>query len=250
MTLPTRSSLATTTALVLALASPLVAQQTADAVAPEAATDTTTAFGRLSQAATDALILKGAGTPVEADDWMVAAANPLAVQAGARVLGEGGTAADAMVADHADGQLGAVAVPMLVRNRGTFDRSLDLSPFQLAALAAFVGVQVYGTLGAYVLREEYAGVETLTDAFYYIVVTGTTVGYGDIAPQTVLGQTIAALLMILGYGIIAVPTGIVTAELAEASRRRRSRLTCPGCGRQGHDEDAEYCKTCGARLRD
>ena len=74
------------------------AQQTADAVAPEAVTDTTTAYGGLSQAATDALILKGAGRPVEAQEWMVTAAHPLAVEAGARVLREGGTAADAMVA--------------------------------------------------------------------------------------------------------------------------------------------------------
>src|SRR6056297_2285477 len=93
-----RTPLAVSAALVLGSLAPAVAQQTADAVAPEAATDTTTAFGGLSQAATDALVLKGAGTPVEAEDWMVVAANPLAVEAGARVLREGGTAADALVA--------------------------------------------------------------------------------------------------------------------------------------------------------
>ncbi len=93
-----RTPLAVSAALVLGSLAPAAAQQTADAVAPEAATDTTTAFGGLSQAATDALVLKGAGTPVEAEDWMVVAANPLAVEAGARVLREGGTAADAMVA--------------------------------------------------------------------------------------------------------------------------------------------------------
>ncbi len=98
MMFQSRTALTLSAALAFAVASATTAQQTADAVAPEAATDTTTAFGGLSQAATDALILKGAGRPVEAEDWMVAAANPMAVEAGARVLREGGTAADAMVA--------------------------------------------------------------------------------------------------------------------------------------------------------
>ena len=93
----TGSIVAATLAFVLAC-SPAFAQQTADAVAPEAATRTGTAFGSLSDAAIAALAAKDAGNPVEAQNWMVAAANPLAVEAGARVLREGGTAADAMVA--------------------------------------------------------------------------------------------------------------------------------------------------------
>ena len=97
MSYENRSVLAVTLALVLA-STPAVAQQSADAVAPEAATETGTAFGALSDAAIAALTAKDAGTPVAAQDWMVAAANPLAVEAGARVLREGGTAADAMVA--------------------------------------------------------------------------------------------------------------------------------------------------------
>jgi voltage-gated potassium channel len=70
---------------------------------------------------------------------------------------------------------------------------------------------------------------------------------GDIAPRTPLGQLLAALLMILGYGIIAVPTGIVTVELANAARAV-SRQACPACGAEGHDMDAGHCKYCGARL--
>jgi len=82
---------------------------------------------------------------------------------------------------------------------------------------------------------------------YWAVVTMTTVGYGDIAPKTGLGQLLAALLMILGYAIIAVPTGIVSAELAR-THRPVFRQACPGCGGEGHDVDAAHCKYCGAPL--
>lgn len=85
---------------------------------------------------------------------------------------------------------------------------------------------------------------------YWAIVTMTTVGYGDIAPQTILGQAVAAFVMILGYAIIAVPTGIVSAELVQAARPQPSRTTraCPGCGVDGHDADAVYCKSCGEEL--
>jgi voltage-gated potassium channel len=76
----------------------------------------------------------------------------------------------------------------------------------------------------------------------------TTVGYGDISPQTGLGQALAAIIMIIGYGIIAVPTGIVTVELSQAVRRGVSTQACPGCGVDGHDKDARFCKYCGSRL--
>jgi voltage-gated potassium channel len=75
-----------------------------------------------------------------------------------------------------------VTFPLVVYHRDAFDKPLELSPFQITALAVFAGVQVYGTIGAYVLKEDYVGIETWTDAFYYIVVTGTTVGYGDATP--------------------------------------------------------------------
>jgi voltage-gated potassium channel len=92
----------------------------------------------------------------------------------------------------------AGTLPLVVRNRGQFDRRLDLSPFQLAALTTLVAVQVYGTVGAYVLRDQYTGIETWTDAFYYIVVTGTTVGYGDATPTTGDAKLFTLSVLIVG----------------------------------------------------
>ncbi len=87
-------------------------------------------------------------------------------------------------------------------------------------------------------------------SIYWAIVTMTTVGYGDIAPKTVLGQVFASIVMILGYGIIAVPTGIVTVEISQAAKRRKgvSGQACPQCAAEGHDTDARHCKLCGARL--
>ena len=84
---------------------------------------------------------------------------------------------------------------------------------------------------------------------YWAIVTLTTVGYGDIAPQTVLGRILASVVMICGYGILAVPTGIVTVELSQATRRAQvSTEACPECSAEGHDSDARFCKYCGAKL--
>lgn len=82
---------------------------------------------------------------------------------------------------------------------------------------------------------------------YWAIVTLTTVGYGDITPITGLGQFLSAFVMILGYAVIAVPTGIVTAELVRPHRSTNAQA-CPACGRSGHDDDAHYCKYCGAPL--
>jgi voltage-gated potassium channel len=83
---------------------------------------------------------------------------------------------------------------------------------------------------------------------YWAIVTLTTVGYGDIAPQTELGRFLAAMVMILGYGILAVPTGIVSVELARAESLEVSTQVCPTCALEGHDPDAVYCKYCGSAL--
>ena len=77
--------------------------------------------------------------------------------------------------------------------------------------------------------------------------TLTTVGYGDISPQTNIGQMLAAGIMILGYSIIAVPTGIITVELSQLSSKKTTQL-CQDCGAEGHDVDADFCKHCGAKL--
>ncbi|NNG16222.1 MAG: two pore domain potassium channel family protein, partial [Gemmatimonadales bacterium] len=82
---------------------------------------------------------------------------------------------------------------------------------------------------------------------YFSLVTLTTVGYGDISPQTNLGQMVAAAIMMLGYAIIAIPTGIVTMELSRA-RGRMAVRRCVNCSEGGHDLDAAHCKWCGARL--
>ena len=126
--------------------------------------------------------------------------------------------------------------------------ALRASRRKITVFLGFVGnvVVIVGAL-MYVIEGEEHGFTSIPTSMYWAVVTLTTVGYGDIAPRTALGQLMAALLMILGYGVIAVPTGIVTAELASASRGV-SRQACPGCGREGHDVDAVHCKFCGASL--
>jgi len=113
-----------------------------------------------------------------------------------------------------------VTAPLVVANRASFDRAIDLSPFQTAAIAAFVGVQIYGTLGAYVMREQYTGVTSVTDAFYYIVVTGTTVGYGDATPTTQLTKLFTLSVIVLGTGSFTIASGslIIPAIESRVSR--------------------------------
>ncbi|MCP4717770.1 MAG: ion transporter, partial [Deltaproteobacteria bacterium] len=82
------------------------------------------------------------------------------------------------------------------------------------------------------------------------IVTLTTVGYGDISPRTGLGQSLAAVVMVLGYAIIAVPTGIVSAEIAHAAAVKVTTRSCPQCGSEGHTGAALYCNKCGAHLAD
>ncbi|MBW2438949.1 MAG: ion transporter [Deltaproteobacteria bacterium] len=108
-------------------------------------------------------------------------------------------------------------------------------------------VVIFGSL-MYIIEDPQSGFTSIPQSIYWAIVTLTTVGYGDISPQTGLGQSLAALIMVIGYGIIAVPTGIVTAELAQASRKPISTQSCPQCSAEGHDPDAEFCKYCGARL--
>ncbi|MBZ0186316.1 MAG: potassium channel family protein, partial [Candidatus Obscuribacterales bacterium] len=85
-------------------------------------------------------------------------------------------------------------------------------------------------------------------SMYWAIVTLTTVGYGDIAPVTILGQILACTVMILGYGIIAVPTGIVSVEMHKATIAHSHLKNCNNCGAKGHEEDAAYCKLCGTKL--
>lgn len=107
-------------------------------------------------------------------------------------------------------------------------------------------VIIIGTV-MYVVEGPEHGYTSIPTSISWAIVTLTTVGYGDIAPKTPLGQGVASLAMILGYGIIAVPTGIVTAGLVGAQQRRRERV-CANCNERGHDLDAMHCKRCGALL--
>ena len=109
-------------------------------------------------------------------------------------------------------------------------------------------VVVFGSL-IYAIEGEAHGFTSIPKSIYWAIVTMTTVGYGDISPQTSFGQTLAALVMIVGYSIIAVPTGMVTVEIGRQLQSHRSGgRSCPGCGAAGHDDDASYCKICGAAL--
>lgn len=109
-------------------------------------------------------------------------------------------------------------------------------------------VTVIGSL-MYVIEGEENGFKDIPTSVYWAIVTLTTVGYGDVSPKTALGQLFASIVMILGYGIIAVPTGIVTVEMAKAVERPAAAArVCPACLSEGHDADAAFCKRCAARL--
>ena len=111
-------------------------------------------------------------------------------------------------------------------------------------------VVVFGSL-MYVVEGSDSGFTSIPKSVYWAIVTLTTVGYGDIAPQSPLGQIIASAIMIMGYGIIAVPTGVYSAELFKQYQADKiTNDACPDCGATGHDFDANYCKYCGHPLED
>jgi voltage-gated potassium channel len=108
-------------------------------------------------------------------------------------------------------------------------------------------VVIFGSL-MYMIEGAENGFTSIPRSIYWAIVTMTTVGYGDISPKTNMGQTLASIIMILGYAIIAVPTGIVTFELNRAGQKEVSTQACPECMSQDHDADAVFCKSCSARL--
>lgn len=115
----------------------------------------------------------------------------------------------------------------------------------VTAVAALV--VVIGSL-MYLIEGEANGFTSIPRSIYWAIITMTTVGYGDITPQTPLGQAFASVVMVMGYGIIAIPTGIVTLEISEASRRSRNTRTCPQCSAEGHVPEAGFCWRCGEHL--
>lgn len=137
----------------------------------------------------------------------------------------------------------------MVDAAGLLRRSLHASRHKI--LVFLIGVSTLVTIIAsvmYVVEGPASGFTSIPRALYWTVVTITTVGYGDITPRTNLGQVLAGLVMLLGYTIIAVPTGIVSAEIAEQRRLQITTRACPSCGRGGHEPDSRHCRYCGAAL--
>ena len=137
-----------------------------------------------------------------------------------------------------------------VAEADTLRRALRASSRKISVFisAVVLLVVIIGAL-MYVIEGETNGFTSIPRSIYWAIVTLTTVGYGDLSPKTSFGQIVASIVMVIGYGIIAVPTGIVSVELAHAVRDRMvSGQSCPACGAEGHDPDAICCKYCGAKL--
>jgi len=137
-----------------------------------------------------------------------------------------------------------------------FTREAWVLTSALRASGRKIGVFIFAVLvivvicgsAMYVLEGEKSGFNDIPTSIYWAIVTLTTVGYGDISPHTPLGKVLASFLMIMGYGIIAVPTGIVSVELSQSTNKAAARRVCAGCGLAGHTADARYCRHCGAEL--
>lgn len=116
-------------------------------------------------------------------------------------------------------------------------------------LSVITLVIIFGAI-MYLVESQESGFNSIPHSIYWAIVTLTTVGYGDIAPQTDLGRLISSFVMILGYSILAVPTGIITSEILFSSKKNMAVSTqaCPQCSLDGHDSDALYCKYCGSKL--
>ena len=116
-------------------------------------------------------------------------------------------------------------------------------------LSVMLLVIILGTL-MYIIESSAStnGFENIPDSIYWAIITLTTVGYGNIVPMTIFGKIVASFIMILGYGIIAVPTGIVTAEFSRKRKEKVNTQVCPDCTAEGHEMEAKFCNKCGAEL--
>lgn len=124
----------------------------------------------------------------------------------------------------------------------------SLTKISIFMMVVLTLVIILGSL-MYLIEKGQNGFSSIPDSLYWAIVTITTVGYGDISPATPFGKFVASIIMLMGYGIIAVPTGILTNEIAlQARKKEQKHEVCPGCGKEGHDIDAKYCKNCGALI--
>lgn len=121
-------------------------------------------------------------------------------------------------------------------------RKISVFIFAVVTLACILGSMMY------LIEGPENGYTSIPTSIYWAIVTLTTVGYGDISPQTSLGQVFASMIMLTGYGIIAVPTGIVTAEITRVSMAIEREYRCQTCGKDSHHKDARYCRSCGQEL--
>ncbi len=128
---------------------------------------------------------------------------------------------------------------LLVRSLMQSGRKIQIFLFTVIILAIISGSFMFAIEGPE------NGFNSIPESIYWSIVTITTVGYGDLTPHTVFGKLVASMIMITGYSIIAVPTGILTAEIANELRLDRSNKKCDNCGRAGHETDAVHCKFCG-----
>jgi voltage-gated potassium channel len=128
--------------------------------------------------------------------------------------------------------------------------SLKASRHKIAVfLSAVMAIVVIMGAAMYLIEGQESGFKSIPESIYWAIITLTTVGYGDITPVTPLGKALASVVMILGYSIIAVPTGIITAELTrKKDKDERDQKICNECGCNDHDKDASYCKVCGKEL--
>jgi voltage-gated potassium channel len=131
---------------------------------------------------------------------------------------------------------------MLMRSLFMARRKILIFFSMVAILVTIFGATLY------VIEGPDNGFTSIPMSIYWAIVTITTVGYGDIYPVTALGKAVAALVMLLGYSILAVPTGIITAEMNQEMSAHRTLVKCPNCAKTGHENDALHCKHCGSEL--
>lgn len=131
---------------------------------------------------------------------------------------------------------------LLIRVLKASQRRIIVFLFSVLTIVVFIGALMYMIEGAD------NGFTSIPRSIYWAIVTLTTVGYGDISPGTGPGQALAAVIMILGYSIIVIPTGIIASTMSDVRRSGGEAVRCPACGRSGHDSDAVHCKYCGSGL--